>query len=544
MSRTQVAVLLYAVLILSVICVAQSTSQKQGAPFNSSAQSSGAAVSCESLSSLSLPNTTVTLAQSIPRGTFVLPGVAAAEQPKSSLEAMPTFCRVAATLKPTNDSNIKIEVWLPTEKWNGKFHAVGNGGWAGQISTRAMIVPLTQGYATASTDTGHEGTGASFALGHPEKLVDYSYRAVHEMTVSAKLIIAAYHGKAVGLSYWSGCSLGGQQGLKAAQLYPADFDGIIAGAPTYNRTHLHAWQMYMGQLALSDDKARSIPPSKYSFLHTAVLAACDAADGVKDGLLSDPRRCKFDPALLRCTAGDSEQCLTDPQVQMAKQMYAPTVNPRTGRIIYPGVAAGSELAWGPLVGGPQPFPLATDLFKYVVHQNPNWDWRNFNLSHDTAVADERYKATLNAENADLRAFRARGGKLLIWHGWADSSVPPQNTIEYYNSVMRVVGPKAGDFIKLFMVPGMGHCRGGTGPNQFNALAALERWREAGIAPNQLTASRVTDNQVDMTRPLCPYPQVAQYKGVGATSDAANFACKSPMTVHRPGRSPVSVVSRR
>jgi len=174
MSRTQVAVLLYAVLILSVICVAQSTSQKQGAPFNSSAQSSGAAVSCESLSSLSLPNTTVTLAQSIPRGTFVLPGVAAAEQPKSSLEAMPTFCRVAATLKPTNDSNIKIEVWLPTEKWNGKFHAVGNGGWAGQISTRAMIVPLTQGYATASTDTGHEGTGASFALGHPEKLVDYS----------------------------------------------------------------------------------------------------------------------------------------------------------------------------------------------------------------------------------------------------------------------------------------------------------------------------------------------------------------------------------
>jgi feruloyl esterase len=380
---------------------------------------------------------------------------------------------------------------------------------------------------TASTDTGHDSPGASFALGHPEKLVDYSYRAVHEMTVTAKAIIAAYYGKAVGLSYWSGCSLGGQQGLKEAQLYPADYDGIVAGAPTYNRTHLHAWQMHMAHTALKDDGAMRIPPSKYRFIHDAVLVTCDATDGVRDGILSDPSQCEFDPAALRCAGNDSEQCLTGPQVEMAQKLYAATVDSQTSRVIYPGVVLGTELGWGPLIGGPQPFGLATDLFKYVVHQDPNWDWRTFELSRDTVLADDRSKATLNAEDMDLRAFRARGGKLLLWHGWVDSLVPPQGTIKYYESVVNTVGPNANDFIKLFMAAGVEHCGGGPGPDQFNAIAAMERWRESGLPPSRVTASRVRDNRVDMTRPLCPYPQVAQYQGVGSTSDASNFVCNAP-----------------
>jgi feruloyl esterase len=492
-----------------------------------SAQAREPSVSCEALSSLSLQNTTITLAQPIPGGTFALPGVAAAAQPKSLLERLPPFCRVTATMKPTNDSDIKIEVWLPGANWNGKFQAIGNGGWAGQIPRGAMLEPLEQGYATASTDTGHDSAGASFAVGHAEKLIDYSYRAVHEMTTAAKAIIAAYYGKEAALSYWTGCSLGGQQGFKEAQLYPADYDGIIAGAPTYNRTHLHAWQLHMGHTALEADNANRITASKVRLIYDAVLAACDASDGVKDGLLNNPPQCHFDPAQLLCKADDSEHCLTGPQVEIAKQLYAATVDPQTGRVLYPGVPPGTELGWGPLVGGSQPFGLATDLFKYVVHQDPNWDWREFDLSRDTAVADEKYGATLNAEDADLREFRARGGKLLVWHGWADSLVPPQGTIDYYNRVVSTAGPNAEDFIRLFMAPGVQHCGGGPGPNQFNAIAAMELWRESETSPNQLTASRVTGNRVDMTRPLCPYPQVAQYKGRGTVNDIENFICKAP-----------------
>jgi feruloyl esterase len=478
-----------------------------------------AAASCESLRTLSLPHTTITLAQTISDGTFVPPGA----QTNASLTNLPSFCRIAASLSPTNDSDIRIEVWLPTENWNAKFQAVGNGGWAGSVSYAAMQRALQEGYATASTDTGHTGANTRFAFGHPEKMIDFAYRAVHEMTVASKVIVAAFYGQAARLSYWTGCSTGGRQGLMAAQRYPEDFDGIIAGAPANYMTHLSASHIATG-VAVLREPASSLTPRTYEVLNKAVVAACDARDGVKDGLLADPRACRFDPTTLLCRAGDSGECLTAPQAEAVKKVYAPTTK-ANGELIYPALQPGSELAWGPVTAGPTPFGISMWMFRYL-HDDENWDWRTFDLDRDTALANEKAGFT-NALQTDLSAFKKRGGKLLLYHGWNDHLIAPENTVNYYSGVLSTMGGTQADWIRLFMAPGMQHCNGGPGPNQINWLAALERWREAGDAPDQIPAYRVTNNRVDMTRPLCPYPQLAVYKGVGSTNDAANFVCRRP-----------------
>jgi feruloyl esterase len=362
-----------------------------------------------------------------------------------------------------------------------------------------------------------------------QKLIDFEYRAVHEMTTRAKAIIMKFYGSGPQHSYWNGCSGGGKQGLKEVQRYPADYDGIVTGAPTNYKTHMHAWQMNLSHSALSD-KASYIPPSKYGLINSAVLAACDALDGIRDGILNDPRKCHFDPGVLLCRGPESANCLTAPQAEMARKMYAPVMDRQTGKVIYPGLEPGTELEWGGLIGGPQPFGLAHDLFRYLVHKDGNWDWHSFDLERDTASADAEYKDTMNALDADLRAFAARGGKLILWHGWSDPLVPPQNTIDYYRSVIGGASSKSGEFVRLFLAPGVQHCGGGPGPNQFQMVAALERWVEGGIAPDQMLAAHVTENRVDMTRPLCAYPQVAQWNGVGSTNDAGSFVCKAPDSV--------------
>lgn len=477
---------------------------------------------CDRLKALGLPNTTITAAEFVPGGPFVIP-VSTPNNQKPTYAA--SRCRVTAVLKPSSDSEIEIEVWMPSSDWNGKFLGVGNGGWSGAISYGGLLSGLREGYATASTDTGHKGGRGSFALGHPEKLIDFGHRAVHEMTLKGKAIVAAYYGSGPKRSYWNGCSSGGKQGLKEAQMYPADYDGIIAGAPANYWTHLSSSLMHFGVANLKDPSA-TIPRNKYPLLNNAVLAACDTLDGVKDGILTDPRRCRFDPSVLACRGSDSADCLTPPQIETAKAIYGPVNDPRTGKKIFPGLAPGSELAWAPAIGGPEPFGITYDHFKYVVHEDPNWDWRNFDLARDTAAADEKDKH-IGATNPDLKAFRARGGKLILWHGWIDQLIAPENSIDYYTRVLEVMGPKQDDWMRLFMAPGMLHCSGGPGPDQFNGIAALERWVEQGVAPAQITAYHVTDNRVDMSRPLCPYPQVAEYKGSGSTNDAANFTCKQP-----------------
>lgn len=476
-------------------------------------------VPCPQLKSLQLPGATVTLAEA---GAARIPG-ATDTNPATSL---PAHCRVALTLKPSADSDIKAEVWLPAQNWNGKLLMEGGGGFVGSLSYGAMAAALREGYATASTDTGHTGGNANFALGHPEKLVDFAYRAVHETLVKSKAILAAHYGRGARFSYWQGCSTGGRQGLMEAQRYPEDFDGIIAGAPANNQISLCAWRMAFILPSLTD-ASRAVPPQKTALVNNAILDACDAIDGVKDRLLTDPRKCHFDPATLLCRGAEQDNCLTAGQLKSIQAGYAP-VRKRNGDLIYPGLVPGGELGW--LLPGRATEPGGIDLgmFRYIGRQDANWDWRQFDLEHDHALAQAN-GGSMEAINPDLKAFMARGGKLLIYHGWNDGgsggAISPLNSIAYYESVLAKMGKGQDAWFRMFMVPGMAHCGGGSGPNQFSAIAALERWREAGVAPDRIVATRVNNGRVDMTRPLCPYPQAAVYSGTGSTNDAGNFVCR-------------------
>ena len=476
------------------------------------------AATCDGLGSLNLPNTSISLARQVAAGEFRTADGSATPL----FETLPAFCRVAATLKPSADSDIRIEVWMPASGWNGKLVTVGNGGWSGVINYGSMAQMLSHSYATASTDTGHEGGEAKFAMGHPEKLIDFAYRSEHELTVKAKAIVAAFYGDAARRSYWFGCSSGGKQGLMEAQRYPRDFDGIVAGAPANYWTHLMFGDMWPGEATLTDP-ARHISPEKFALLHKAAVAACDALDGVSDGVLEDPRRCHFDPESLECKGADGPACLTQAQVEAARKIYRGPVNPRTQAHIFPGLEPGSELGWAPLAGGPKPFGIVDSYFRYVLFQNPDWDFRSLNFDKDVAEADKRDAKILNATDPNLKEFVSHGGKLFLYHGWNDQLIAPRNTVDYYNSVVKKMGPKVTDSVRLFMAPGMNHCTAGDGPFRFDQVSALDEWVEKGVAPERVIASHPSGR----TRPLCPYPQVARYKGSGSTDDAANFACSAP-----------------
>ncbi len=475
--------------------------------------------SCESLESLSFPDAKITMAQIVAAGEFVPPAGKA-----TAFQQVPAFCRVAATLAPSSDSDIKIEVWLPVSGWNRKFQAVGNGGWAGVISYAAMAEAVKNGYASASTDTGHSTPGGSFALGHPEKLIDFAWRSEHEMTVKGKAVIRAFYGDPPQRSYWNGCSTGGRQALKAAQMFPDDFDGIIAGAPG-NRTAMALWIAH----ALLKDPPSYVPPARYPLIHKAAIAACDARDGVEDGLIDDPAACKFDPGVLLCKGEESAECLTAAQVEAVRKVYSPGRNPRTGEELFGSLAPGSELAWAVMGGGPEPYAAILDQMKYVVFQNPDWDWRTFDFDKDNTRFERPEYLIMNGTDPNLKKFFARGGKLLMYHGWNDQNVSPYNSIRYFKKMQDTMGgeAKTANNIRLFMAPGMGHCSGGEGPNTFDKVGTLERWVEQGQAPDRIIASHSTAGKVDRTRPLCPYPQVAKYKGTGSIDEAANFVCKRP-----------------
>jgi len=470
---------------------------------------------CEGLLTLTIAGATITSAQTGPPAN--VPNA-------DTVRSLPPFCRVTATLKPTSDSVIKVEVWLPVNRWNGKLQSVGNAAWGGVIPYSAMAAAVAAGYASAATDTGHVGNTAKFAAGHPEKLVDYGYRAVHEMTVAAKAIVAAFYETPVRRAYWNGCSTGGRQGLMEALRYPADYDGIIAGAPVNYRTHQLTAELWVAR-AVHRTEASYIPPAKYPAIHRAAVEACDANDGVKDGLIDDPRSCGFDPNAITCKAGDEPSCLTAPQVEAARQIYAPAIAPSTKKEIFPALQRGGELVWGSLAG-PQPIAEAVEFFQYVVFNDPSWDYKT--LSFDTAaeLADKAAGDVLNVIDPNLKGFFDRGGKLLLYHGWNDQFVAPENSINYYTSILNA-SASAKASARLFMAPGMNHCRGGEGPNVFDAMGALERWVEQGQAPDRLDATHATGDTVDRSRPLCAYPNVARYKGSGSIDDAANFACRMP-----------------
>ena len=501
-----------------------------------------AQTSCETLSSLSLPNTTITLTQSV-AGNWQR---AAGTRVVSNL---PAFCRVAATLKPTMDSDIRMEVWLPTSNWNGKFQAAGTSGGsisygggtdavqtAGRIEPESgMIRALRRGYATSSTDAGLGGS-SSLASGHPDKVTDVAYRAVHEMTIEAKAIIEAFYGRAPSFSYWNGCSDGGGQGVMEAHRFPNDYHGIIAGAPGSPLSYGYAaWRLGLASATFKDPSS-VIPPTKYPMIHEAVLRACDASDGLKDGLIDSPRRCNFNPDVLVCKDTDTQACLTVAQVETVKRLLSPVRNPRTGTLIYPPLEPGSELGWaGVAAGGREPAAALVNPFRYVFLKDPNWDWRTLDLDRDVALADKVIEAEkTNTLEPDIRPFADRGAKLLLYQGWSDVSNAPQSTINYYSNVQNILGEVAtSNSVRLFMAPGMAHCGYGEGPNTFDGIGVLEEWVERAKAPDRIIASHIplssygTDGKFDRTRPLCPYPQVARYNGTGSIDDAANFACKMP-----------------
>jgi feruloyl esterase len=478
----------------------------------------GATAPCEGLAAIALPHSTITTAGAVEAGVFTPPGV-------QSLNVTRSFCRVVATVKPAADSNITVEVWLPARDWNGKLQAVGNGAFNGSISYGAMNTALSRGYAAASTDTGHTGGGAQWAIGHPEKVVDFGWRAVHEMAVVAKQIVAAYYGTGARYAYWNGCSAGGRQAMQEAQRFPEDFDGIVAGAPGLDWTGRAAQAVRIARLLESDEPAR-LPAAARQLLHDRVLAACDRLDGVADGLLAHPPRCSFDPGELECRGPAGDGCLTAPQVATARAIYASPPNAKTGRPV-PGLARGSELGWTDLGWTASARATGLDQFRYLVFKEPSWTISRFDFAADLARAEDADANTINALNPDLGRFLGRGGKLIQYHGWSDPQIAAGISPQYYERVVEALGgaDKVRSGYRLFMAPGMGHCSGGTGPNTFDMVTALERWVEAGAAPDRIIASRSVGGTVQMTRPLCPYPQMATYTGSGNTNDAASFVCK-------------------
>lgn len=513
---------------------------------------------CERLTAAKIPNTTITLAQTVAAGTFNGP-----PSPKSGGELsllykrLPAFCRVVAEAKPTSDSDIKLQVWLPVSGWNGKLQGIGVGGFAGSIDNVQLATTVKAGYTATATDTGHTGSSpidASWAMGHPEKIIDYGYRGIHEMTRVAKAVIAAYYSKPPEHSFFAGCSGGGREALMEAQRYPEDYDGILAGAPGNDFTALLATFAYDTQL-LTMDSASFIPPAKIPTIAAAVGTACDEMDGVHDGILNDPRQCHFDPATIQCKGEDSDKCLTSAQVTVLKKLYAGMLDSK-GRLVYPGYLPGAEEGqgggpggWEVWITGPAPgnsstASFANGFFSDFVFGKSDWDYKTFKVDADLKAANERTAHALNATDPDLKAFKARGGKLVLYHGWNDPAITPLSTIDYYESVVKKLGQKDVDsFVRLYMVPGLQHCLGGPGPDSFGAAydlkfddpqhsmdASLEQWVENGVAPSTIIASKFEgqdETHAKMTRPLCPYPQAAKYNGSGDPNDAANFVCERP-----------------
>jgi hypothetical protein len=504
------------------------------------------AATCESLGALSLPNTTIATAEPRAAGEFIPAG-------GKPIANLPPFCRVAGSIHPSSDSDIRFEVWLPAaSNWNGKFQGIGNGGYAGAITFAGLADAVRNGYATASTDTGHQdgGTSARWALKHPEKIVDFGYRAIHETATGAKAIISAFYGEAPKRSYFNSCSNGGRQALMEAQRFPADYDGIIAGAPANYWTHLLSSAASGAKATLAEPDSY-FPAAKLPAIQAAVLAQCDDADGVKDGVIENPLTCRFDPSVLLCKGAESDSCLTVHQLTALKTIYR-GLSSNGGRQIFPGLSPGGEAeqgGWASWITGDAPekssmYAYSTQFFKNMVYDNPEWQFRAFDPDRDVKAADDRMARHLNSTDPDLGAFQKRGGKLILYHGWSDAAIPAVNTIHYYDSVIAKMGThNAAAFVRLYMAPGMEHCAGGAAPNAFGQLgtpngdrfhsidAALEAWVEQGIAPDRIIATKYNTNTdpksgVARTRPLCSWPQVAKYKGSGSTDDAANFVCAS------------------
>jgi feruloyl esterase len=512
----------------------------------------GTPTSCASLSTFSYPNTTINSANSQPGGPYVAP-----DAWHLVFTNLPPYCEVQATIQPTADSSIKVRVWMPTTNYNGRYLGTGNGGYAGGFFFSELADGINRGFATANTDMGATlaaGVNADAMVGHPEKWKDFGWRATHLMTTFAQALINAFYGNPAAKSYFAGCSTGGQQALMEAQRFPNDYDGILAGAPAFNRTHLHTILIAQYR-ATHKTPASYIPATKFDIVNNAVLAQCRKQDGgaPNDPFLTDPRDCKFDPASLQCPVGDGPNCLNPDQVAAMKVYYAGSTNLSNGAIIAPGNARGSETsnlaALGFAFNESSTEPTFDSLFKWVF--GLTWQWQTFDFNKDMAKVDQVLAADLNANSTDLRPFVVKGSKLILYHGFADPLIPAQTSINYYDALMQTMTggrsmqslAQTQQFARLFMAPGMWHCKDGPGPNAFGGpiqqqapsydpkydlLSALTQWVERGIAPQSVIATKyagdAAQSTIAMQRPLCPYPQFPRYNGTGNSTVAQSFKC--------------------
>jgi feruloyl esterase len=485
---------------------------------------------CEKLVSIKIPHVTITSAASMTPPWEIPATGGMFGTPRGQKVSVP-FCRVEAFSAPTSDSHIGFEVWLPVAaNWNGKFLAAGNPGFVGGIARGALAPIVQNGYVAASTDTGHEDQGYDWAKGHPEKLIDWGHRAVHEMTVAAKQLIQNFYGKPAKYSYWSSCHNGGNQGLNEAQRYPEDFNGIVAGDSAYYVSRLQACSLYIGWVSLKDGVKGPgyIPPSKYSVINKAALNACDGKDGLVDGIIEDPPHCNFDPKSIQCPgSSDEASCLTAAQVETARKIYA-GAKFKDGSPLYSGFEPGSELNWAMMAAGPEPLSINAEYFKRMVFEDPNWDFRTFDVDRDTRLAEKKTGAAIDGYNPDLKPFKKNGGKLIIYQSWNETAVPPRTITDYYRTVEKTMGgaSQTQDFARLFVAPGMGMCPGFGNAGDFDTLAAIEQWVEKGIAPEKIIAThRDNQSKAVRTRPVCAYPKTAFYNGSGDPNSAASFTCK-------------------
>lgn len=493
--------------------------------------------SCESLKSIKISNVTIT---SVEKGSpgYELPaetGYGFMDMPPQKIQAH--FCRVKAVSKPTSDSHIGIEVWLPdASNWNEKFLAVGNPGFIGSIVSGGIARNMEKGYVSAGTDTGHVDMGFEWAIGHPEKWADWGHRAVHEMVVVTKTLAKAYYGKPIKYSYWNSCHNGGNQGLNESQRYPEDFDGIIAEDPAFWISRLQPGSLYLSWVALKDgvNGPGYIPPAKLAVINRAVLDACDGNDGLVDGIIEDPTRCDFDPASICCHGMDQASCLTDAQVDTVRKIYE-GAKFNDGTPIYTGFERGSELTWAFMIEK-EPFSVNLNYFKGMVFEDPDWDFRTFDVDRDTRMAIKKTAPAVDGNDPNLKPFKDAGGKIIMVSSWNSLALPPRQYVEYYKEVAKVMGgyEKTQDFARLFTVPGSGGCPAMSNPKDFRVFDALVEWVEKGKAPDRIIYPHTRGGgmmggggEVYRTRPVCPYPKQARYKGSGDVNDAANFICVDP-----------------
>jgi hypothetical protein len=449
------------------------------------------------------------------------------------------YCRILGIARPTSDSEILFEVAVPAgDAWNGRYRQVGNGGFAGRIPEDDIATGIAAGDAVAGTDDGHaskRGTDASWALGHPERLIDYGYRAVKETHDAAQAILRAHTGRAPKFSYFIGCSDGGREALMEAQRYPKDFDGIVAGAPANYATHLllgMAWNIR----ALRETPASYIPASKLPAIEAAALKACGTG-----GLIDDPPSCHFDPDSLRCRGTEDDHCLTVAQLTALRRIYGGAKNPRSGESIEPGFEPGAEAepgSWSDWIVGPSRAAagravqslFSESFFRFMVFADPKYDLGRLDFDGDVAIADAKVASIIDASDPNLDAFKMHGGKLIQFHGWADPVIPPRDSIRYFDAAQAKMGDTS-EYYRLFTAPGMLHCDGGPGPNVLATRDAIVAWVENGTPPDRLLATKFVDDEpskpIVRTRPLCPYPKVARWDGQGDRARAEAYACAWP-----------------